>query len=294
MIYVATNAVRASALAMLAQTGLLEYIDAVVTNEDVEVAKPHAEVYLTCMLRAGVNPDECLIVEDSYVGQIAAHRTGAQVLGVDGPHKVTLGAVEAAIREMPRMLSKPLWTSNNLVVLVPMAGAGRRFREAGHTMPKPLIDVHGRPMIQWVLENLRIRAPHVFVVQREHAEQFNITQVLRALVPEAVVVVADGLLEGAVCSTLLAREHIDTDKRLLIVNADQYLEWKSGEFMYEMAAADVDGGIVTFEATESKWSFVRTEDGRHVSEVAEKRPISTRATAGVYYWKKGCDYVHYA
>jgi hypothetical protein len=53
-------------------------------------------------------------------------------------------------------------------VLIPMAGAGSRFEKAGYTFPKPLIDVRGKPMIQWVVDNLNVEAKYIFIVQKSH------------------------------------------------------------------------------------------------------------------------------
>ena len=64
--------------------------------------------------------------------------------------------------------------------------------------------------------------------------------------------------------------------------------------MYQFVNADVDGGILTFESTHPKWSYAKLGNNGFVSEVAEKNPISTNATVGVYYWKHGQDYVKYA
>jgi len=75
---------------------------------------------------------------------------------------------------------------------------------------------------------------------------------------------------------------------------DQFVEWDSNEFMYKMQETDVDGGIVTFEATHPKWSFAKVDEQGFVTEVAEKNPISNNATVGYYYWKRGADFVKYA
>jgi dTDP-glucose pyrophosphorylase len=64
--------------------------------------------------------------------------------------------------------------------------------------------------------------------------------------------------------------------------------------MYAFIANGVDGGIVTFEATHPKWSYVKLDNNGFVQEVAEKKVISNQATAGVYFWRKGSDYVQYA
>jgi dTDP-glucose pyrophosphorylase len=64
--------------------------------------------------------------------------------------------------------------------------------------------------------------------------------------------------------------------------------------MYAFTADSIDGGIITFEATHPKWSYAKLGEDGFVCEVAEKKPISNLATVGVYYWKKGSDYVKYA
>jgi dTDP-glucose pyrophosphorylase len=55
----------------------------------------------------------------------------------------------------------------------------------------------------------------------------------------------------------------------------------------------IDGGIITFKSTHPKWSFVKLNDEGNVAEVAEKKPISDIATVGIYFWKKGSDYIRY-
>ena len=64
--------------------------------------------------------------------------------------------------------------------------------------------------------------------------------------------------------------------------------------MYSFISSDIDGAILTFQSTHPKWSYAKLDENNFVIEVAEKKPISTNATAGLYYWKKGSDYVKYA
>ena len=179
-------------------------------------------------------------------------------------------------------------------VLIPMAGAGNRFAQAGYTFPKPLIDVNGKPMIQVVIENLNIDAHYIFIVQKIHYEKYNLKHMLNLIAPACDIVLVDGVTEGAACTTLLARKYIDNDKPLIIANSDQYVEWNSNEVIYAWSADEIDGGILTFESTHPKWSFAKIDDYGFVSEVAEKKPISNNATVGVYYWQKGSEYVKYA
>jgi dTDP-glucose pyrophosphorylase len=186
------------------------------------------------------------------------------------------------------------WRNNKMNVLIPMAGAGSRFAQAGYTFPKPLIDVNSKPMIQVVVDNLNVEAHFVFIVQKEHYEKYNLQSVLNLIAPGCDIVQVDGLTEGAACTTLLAKQFIDNDEPLLMANSDQFIEWNSNECLYAFTADNVDGGIVTFESTHPKWSYARLGDDGFVAEVAEKNPISNIATVGVYYWKRGSDYVKYA
>ena len=114
------------------------------------------------------------------------------------------------------------------------------------------------------------------------------------IAPNCTVVQTDGITEGAACTTLLAKEFINTDAPLVIANSDQFIEWNSNECMYAFTTDNIDGGILTFEAIHPKWSYARLDDNGYVCEVAEKKPISNHATCGVYYWKHGSDYVKYA
>jgi dTDP-glucose pyrophosphorylase len=179
-------------------------------------------------------------------------------------------------------------------VVIPMAGHGSRFAQAGYTFPKPLIEVNGKPMIQVVVENLNIDAHYIFIVQKAHYEQYQLKYMLNMIAPGCDIVQVDGVTEGAACTTLLAKQFIDNDNPLLLANSDQYVEWNSNECLYAFTADGIDAGIVTFHSVHPKWSYAKLNDAGFVAEVAEKRPISDLATVGIYYWKRGADYVKYA
>ena len=92
----------------------------------------------------------------------------------------------------------------------------------------------------------------------------------------------------------MAKKYIDNSKPLLLANSDQYIEWNSSQAMYNFISKKVDGAILTFKSTHPKWSYAKTEtNSEKVLEVAEKKVISENATVGVYYWRKGSDYIKY-
>jgi dTDP-glucose pyrophosphorylase len=278
---------------MLAKIGIIEYMDLIISNEDVKNSKPHPEMYWKAMSMMGCLPEETLIVEDSPHGLLAASRSKANIMRVGSPKEVTYINVCKHLNT-EKMNNIPKWKNDKLNVLIPMAGAGSRFEQAGYTFPKPLIDVRNKPMIQVVVDNLNIDANYIYIVQKKHREQYNLDTLLNLITPNCRIVEVDGLTEGAACTALLAKEYIDNDAPLFFANSDQFVEWDSNEFMYKMQETNADGGIVTFKAIHPKWSFARIDENELVVEVAEKNPISDIATVGYYFWKHGSDFVKYA
>ena len=176
-------------------------------------------------------------------------------------------------------------------ILIPMAGRGSRFLDYFKT-PKPLIKINGQPMIKLVYDNIGIvNAKYIFLVLSDHYYEYNLEYELRSFAPSCKILVVDKVTEGAACTSLLAEDTIDNDIPLLIANSDQLVDWDSKETIKFFS--QYDGGILTFKDTNPKWSFAKVKD-HFVTEVAEKNPISDNATVGMYYWKRGSDYVKYA
>ena len=295
-IAVCSNSIRKTCLTVLSKLGIMEFMDLVISNEDVKNGKPHPEMYWKAISMMSCLPEETLIIEDSPYGLLAAARSKSHILRVKNTKETTYRNIDNKLKqiEMGEQQPTPAWRDENLTVLIPMAGAGSRFQQAGYTFPKPLIDVRGKPMIQLVVENLNIKANYVYVVQKEHREKYNLDTLLNLITPNCKIVEVDKLTEGAACTALLAKEHINKDTPLFFANSDQFVEWDSNEFLYKMNETNADGGIVSFRATHPKWSFAKVDEKGLVTEVAEKNPISDIATVGYYYWKKGSDFVKYA
>jgi len=293
---VASNSIRHTVKLALASMGVLEHIDYYVSNEDVFRTKPYPEMYWKCMTALGALPKDTIIVEDSHIGREGAINSGATLYPVKDAYELN-GIVFMQYLESfeKSQTSKNIpWRNKKMNVLIPMAGAGSRFAQAGYTFPKPLIDVNGKPMIQVVVDNLNVEAHFIFLVQKEHYEKYNLQSVLNLIAPGCDIVQVDGLTEGAACTTLLAKDFINNDEPLLMANSDQFVEWNSNECLYAFTADSIDGGIVTFKSTHPKWSFAKIGEDGFVTEVAEKNPISDIATVGIYYWSHGSDYVKYA
>ena len=183
-----------------------------------------------------------------------------------------------------------------LNIVIPMAGLGSRFARAGYTLPKPLIPVHGVPMIRLVIANIAPSTPHrfVFICQRSHAAEFGLREKLTTWAPGAEVIELDGLTEGAACTVLTARAQIDSAQPLMIANSDQYVDIAIDPYVDAMAARGLDGLIMTMQADDPKWSFAALDANGHVTRVVEKEVISTHATVGIYNFRRGADFVRAA
>ena len=182
-----------------------------------------------------------------------------------------------------------------LNIVVPMAGRGSRFVDAGYDLPKPLIDVGGIPMLRIVIENLRPTRAHrfIFICLRDHIEQYALHDTLRSWAPNCEVRVVDQVTEGAACTVLLAEEIIDSSDPLMIANSDQWVDYSIDEYLGVMDAEVTSGLIMTMTADDPKWSYLRFDEQR-ISAVVEKQVVSNEATVGIYNYREGRMFVEAA
>lgn len=179
-------------------------------------------------------------------------------------------------------------------IVVPMAGRGSRFANHGVETPKPLIEVAGRPMIAWALESLCGLLPAarlVFVVLREHEEQFQVSRLVRALTGDAAsVVMLDDVTEGQLCTVLAAKAHLEADDDLLVAACDTLVVSNIAD---DIARRPVDshGMISVADLPGERWSFARTDATNRVVEVAEKTRISNHASTGLYYFSRTREFI---
>ena len=291
-IAVATNAVKSTLNICLDKLGVSKYIHYKLSNEDIKNPKPNPEIYLKIFIHFGIYPNEALIAEDSHYGREAAISSGAKLLPIKKLKDLTLKKIKSHLVTKKNInINKISWKDSKMNVLIPMAGAGKRFLDAGYMFPKPLIEIDNKPMIQIVIESLNLDANYIFIIQKDHQKKFNIKSVLNILKPNCKIIELDHLTEGAACTTLLAKKFINNSDPLIIANSDQYIEWNTSKVLYDFNSKNLDGAILTFESIHPKWSYAKCDKDNFVTEVAEKKVISKNATVGVYYWKRGSDYV---
>lgn len=139
-LYCASNAMLATVELGLKKLDIYDLFDYVLGNDDIKRQKPAPDIYYKCFLHLGLDAKECMVIEDSKHGREAAFRSNAAVCTVDSPNDVTYAHLKKSI--LSNQDYKIKWLDNKLNVLIPMAGAGSRFKNAGYKLPKPLIDVN--------------------------------------------------------------------------------------------------------------------------------------------------------
>ena len=180
-------------------------------------------------------------------------------------------------------------------VVIPMAGLGSRFADAGYSKPKPFIDVDGKPMIVRVLENLNIpNANYILIGRKEHLiiESELVGQIENEF--GATFIGIDKLTEGTACTVLYARKYINNELPLLIANSDQIVDFDVNDFLEDNFNRNLSGSILVFQdrTKNPKWSFAKLDSSGKVTEVKEKDPISDIATVGIYLFSKGSTFLN--
>jgi len=172
-----------------------------------------------------------------------------------------------------------------------MSGRGQRFRDAGYSTPKQLVEVKGIPIIELVIKNLHLPGTYVFVCLKEHLQNYPLEKILRRIVPDCKIVKIDKVTGGAAETVLYAKEFINNSDELIIADSDGWVDWDTKHFFNFLKSENPDGVVVTFKSNEPRWSFAKTNDKGLVTRIAEKRPISNNAICGIYYFKNGKSFV---
>lgn len=177
-------------------------------------------------------------------------------------------------------------------IILPIAGLGSRFVNAGYQIPKPFIPVQGKTMVEHVIENIAMPEDNIFIITSlDHFSYLRSTNLLHkgniAFIPEAM------RLGGAASATLVqTKNFINNNEPLIIANGDQWVRYDKQAF--REAVTVNDGTILTFNADSPKWSYAVLDDDNNVSKVAEKIVLSEHATVGIYGFKHGKYFVQAA
>lgn len=181
-------------------------------------------------------------------------------------------------------------------IVIPMVGLGKRFSDAGFILPKPLIQVRGKAIVQHSIESFGIEGNYIFIIRTSsHSEELKF--LLKSIKPDCKIIEIDYMTEGSVSSIMLAKEYINNDEELITTNCDQRTDWNSEEFINFCKSSNSDGIVVTYPYEgiilnqKSPYSFIELDSEGRAKRLEEKFAISHHALCGIHYWKKGSDFV---
>ena len=183
--------------------------------------------------------------------------------------------------------------SEKINILIPLGGAGKRFSDSGYEVPKPFIDVNGETMIRSVVNNLKDEHSHfIFIINEQTISLSDFKEHIEDLSISFSIYSTPSLTEGPASSVLLAKDEIDSDVPLIVVNCDQIiLDFSLQNLLSFSKTTGCDGILGCFLSSSKKNSYVRLDPNGEISEVKEKIVISNVATNGLHYWKSGSLFV---
>ena len=172
-----------------------------------------------------------------------------------------------------------------MTIIITMAGLGTRFRKAGYSCPKYMIEAKGKTLFEWSLDSLLGYNKHVskyiFVVRKEdQANTFIKEKCAKYDIENPILIEIDYMTDGQASTCMLAIPYCNPNESIMVYNIDTYVE------PYEMKYKDIvgEGHIPCFNAEGEHWSFVKLDNRGKAIEVREKVRISNNCTLGAYYF----------
>lgn len=176
-----------------------------------------------------------------------------------------------------------------LNLIMPMGGGGTRFEIAGYEMPKPLIEIYGKPFFYWATQSIIKFMPVkslTFVVLKEHAENYRIDQKIAEFYPEANIVTIPEVLPGAVLTCLKGLAKLQEKGPILFNDCDHLFICKAFyDFCAKETQESIDGGLLTFPASDDRYSYVEFDSDGGIVRTVEKEVVSNAAICGAYYFR---------
>ena len=191
---------------------------------------------------------------------------------------------------------KPKALKNSLT-LIPLAGHGSRFTQAGYKDPKPLINVSGKPMIIQAAKSLPNSENHIFVTLKDHLENYPLEKTLKNEYPDSKVVAINEVTKGQAITCSLGLKDLDINTSLLIAATDNGMIYDRNKYQKLIEDENVDAIVFTFRHHVSSknnphmYGWVKTDNNQNANGVSVKSPISENpyddhAIVGTFYFKK--------
>jgi NDP-sugar pyrophosphorylase family protein len=184
-------------------------------------------------------------------------------------------------------------------VIVPMSGIGKRFADAGYTDIKPLITVHGKPIIEYVIDLFDKKDDFIFIVNENHLLHTNIKNVLLNYVPNAIIVAIPQHKSGPVYAVQQAYEFIKNDEPCIVNYCDFFMEWDYQHFLQTVMDTACDGAIPCYTGfhphllhAQNVYAGCKVDEHHRLISIKEKfsftsNKMESHHSVGTYYFKNG-------
>ena len=173
-------------------------------------------------------------------------------------------------------------------LIMPMGGKGQRFFDDGFVIPKPLIEICGKPFFYWSAMSVLKYMPEsdvTFVVLQEHIDNFDIKNKILSYFPDAKIAVLENVLKGAVLTCMKGAEMVDSDLPVIFNDCDHMFRCNALNELTDKDVSEHDGFLVTFSSDSPKFSYAETDENGIVKRTVEKQVISSNAICGAYYFR---------
>jgi NDP-sugar pyrophosphorylase family protein len=192
---------------------------------------------------------------------------------------------------------------SSMQIIIPMSGFGERFRKAGYTVPKPLIEIENKPIIRHVVEMFPGESDFIFICNQDHLDNpaFAMEETLREVCPSGRVVGIEPHKLGPVHAVLEVVDQIDRSAPVVVNYCDFTCYWDWPHFRKFTQESGCVGAIPAYRGFHphtlgsTNYAYMREEQG-WVLDIQEKQPYTDNrmeefASSGTYYFNSGATMI---
>lgn len=184
-------------------------------------------------------------------------------------------------------------------IIIPMSGFGERFRKAGYDVPKPLIEVDGKPIVAHVIDMFSGETDFLFICNEDHLAEprYRMAETLKRYCPTGRIFGIPAHKLGPIGAVLKARHLVKTDTPVYVNYCDFTCYWDWGDFKAFAAETACVGAVPAYRGFHphslgsTYYAYVRHED-HWLTDIQEKSPFTDKpmeeyASSGGYYFNSG-------
>lgn len=283
-----------------------------IDSDNIVCKQTLLESYFSCIVDSGCSSEECIIVDNKHDNIQIAKKTGCKICFLPSNTDALDTASNTDALDIIRTIIyyqnensgivKRTMFRKGINIVIPMMGSGLRLHQQGTLlqqgtektcMEKTCMEIMGKPMISWVIQNLKIDATYIFIIRSDS----DIDKLLLSLVPKCKIVRCEHKTGGQIESILLAEKYINNDDPLIVANDNQWLDWDIEKmldiFLFQKLDSLLD--LITFTSDGNhRYNYIKLDDDNNVVFIKQNCPITQLAMTDVYFWRRGKDFIRCA